>query len=104
MLPNRLQTLVSMYQKILEFYKVAHEILTRRGVKLVMKMILETDRLPNIVQDFLRHADTLRKLVEKATWEIVEDIKAMLYDSESKLDSYIVDAHLCDLSCKMAWQ
>jgi hypothetical protein len=75
---------VSVYQKILEFYKVAHEILTKRGVKLVMTMILETDRLPNIVQDFLRHVDTLRKLVEKATWEIVEDIKAMLYDSESK--------------------
>jgi hypothetical protein len=75
---------VSVYQKILEFYKVAHEILTKRGVKLVMTMILETDRLPNIVQEFLRHVDTLRKLVEKATWEIVEDIKAMLYDSESK--------------------
>ena len=75
---------MSVYQKILEFYKVAHEILTRRGVKLVMKMILETDRLPNIVQDFLKHADNLRKLVEKATWEVVEDIKVMLYDSESK--------------------
>lgn len=73
-----------MYQKILEFYQVAHEMLTRRGVKLVITMVLETDRLPNIVQDFLRHADILRKLVEKATWEIVEDIKAMLYDSESK--------------------
>ena len=70
-----------------------------------MKMILETARLPNIVQDFLRHADTLRKLVEKATWEIVEDIKAMLYDSESKwLTSDTVDAHLCDLSCSVARQ
>ena len=49
----------------------------------MMKMILENDRLSNIVQDFLRHADTLRKLVQKATWEIVEDIKAMLYDRES---------------------
>ncbi|KAK5093253.1 hypothetical protein LTS08_008936 [Lithohypha guttulata] len=76
------KTLVSVYQKILEFYKVAHEILTRRGAKLVMKMVLETDRLPNVVEDFLRHADTLRKLIEKATWEIVEDIKTMLYDSE----------------------
>lgn len=75
---------MSVYQKILEFYKVAHEILTRRGAKLVMKMVLETDRLPNVVEDFLRHADTLRKLIEKATWEIVEDIKTMLYDSESK--------------------
>lgn len=74
---------MSVYQEILEFYKVAHEILTNRGRKLVMKMVLETDRLPKIVQDFLRHADTLRKLIEKATWEIVEDIKGMLYDRES---------------------
>ena len=73
-----------MYQKILEFYKAAHEILTRRGGKLAMKMILETDRLPQIIQDFLGRADILRKLIEKATWEIVEDIKAMLYDRESK--------------------
>lgn len=49
-----------------------------------MKMILESDRLPNLVQDFLKHAEILRKLVQKATWEIVEDIKAMLYDRESK--------------------
>ncbi|MCJ1398882.1 hypothetical protein MMC11_002083 [Xylographa trunciseda] len=45
-------------------------------------MILENDRLPNIIQDFLRHAETLQKVVQKATWEIVEDIKAMLYDRE----------------------
>ncbi|EXJ89941.1 hypothetical protein A1O3_03008 [Capronia epimyces CBS 606.96] len=76
------KTLVSVYREILEFYKAAHEILTTRGVKLAMKMILATDRLPNIVQDFLKHAEHLRKLVEKATWEVVEDIKAMLYDSE----------------------
>ena len=50
----------------------------------MMKMILENDRLPNIVQDFLKHAGVLRKLVQKATWEVVEDIKAMLYDRESK--------------------
>jgi hypothetical protein len=49
-----------------------------------MKMILETDRLPNIVQEFLRHADTLQKLISKSTLEIVEDIKSMLYDRESK--------------------
>lgn len=73
-----------MYQKILEFYRVAHEILTQRGRKLAMKMVLETDRLPNIIQDFLGHADILRKLIEKSTWEIVEDIKSMLYDRESK--------------------
>lgn len=76
------KALVLVYQKLLEFYKVAFEILTRKGAKLVMRLILENGRLPSIVQDFLRHADTLRKLVQKATWEIVEDIKAMLYDQE----------------------
>ncbi|KAG9231371.1 hypothetical protein BJ875DRAFT_506721 [Amylocarpus encephaloides] len=76
------KALVLVYQKLLEFYNVAFEILTRKGVKLVMKIILENDRLPNIVQDFLRHAENLRKLVQKATWEIVEDIRAMLYDHE----------------------
>lgn len=53
-----------------------------------MRMILETDRLPGIIQDFLRQADHLRKLIEKATWEVVEDIKVMLYDIESKALSF----------------
>lgn len=83
-LSNVLQALVLVYQKILEFYKVALEILSKKGVKLMMQMAWETDRLPNIVQDFLKYSDNLRKLIEKATCEIVEDIKAMLYDQESK--------------------
>jgi hypothetical protein len=78
-----LQALVLVYQKLLEFYNAAFEILSRKGAKLVMKMILENGRLPDIVKDFLKHADNLRKLVQNATWEIVEDIKAMLYDHES---------------------
>lgn len=53
-------------------------------------MVLETDRLPNIIQDFLVRAEVLRKLIEKSTWEIVEDIKSMLYDRESKL--VLIDA------------
>ncbi|CAN9218360.1 unnamed protein product [Alternaria alternata] len=77
------KALVSVYREILEFYIAAHGILTERGKKLAMKMILDTDRLPSIVRSFLGHAETLRKLIEKATWEIVEDIKAMLYDREN---------------------
>ena len=77
-----------MYQKILDFYIAAYEILDRKGAKMVIKMVVEKDRLPEIVQDFLRHADILRKTVQKATWEIVEDIKSMLYDRESKVLTY----------------
>jgi hypothetical protein len=69
---------------MLEFYQVAFEILTKKGAKLMMTMILENDRLPNIVKEFLKLSENLRTLVQKATWEIVEDIKAMLYDRESK--------------------
>jgi DNA replication initiation complex subunit (GINS family) len=73
-----------VYQKILEFYKVAFEILTRKGVKLIMKMVLENDRLPVIVEDFLKYSDSLGKIVQNATLEIVEDIRSMLYDRESE--------------------
>ena len=83
-LSNVQQALVLVYQKILEFYKVALEILSRKGVRMVMQMALDNEHLLNIVKDFLRYSDTLQKLVQKATWEIVEDIKAMLYNHKSK--------------------
>ncbi|KAH6627225.1 hypothetical protein B0J18DRAFT_426830 [Chaetomium sp. MPI-SDFR-AT-0129] len=74
------KALVSVYQKLLEFYHAALQILSKKGAKLVMKIVLENGKLPAIVQDFLQHAQQLQKLVEKATLEIVEDIKNMLYD------------------------
>ncbi|KAF7562456.1 hypothetical protein G7046_g1687 [Stylonectria norvegica] len=88
------KALVSVYQKLLEFYKAGFEILTKRGAKLVVKLVLENDRLPNIVQDFLRHAETLRKLVQKATWEIVVDIQAMLYDQETSVSRWLSSAKM----------
>ncbi|KAK7953340.1 hypothetical protein PG996_014233 [Apiospora saccharicola] len=81
--PDIHKALVSIYRKLLEFYNAAFDILTRRGARLVMKMILETDLLPNIVKEFLQQAENLRRVVEKVTWEIVEDIKSMLYNQES---------------------
>lgn len=73
-----------VYQKILQFYKLALEILSKKRAKFAITMVLETDRLPNIVQDFLKHSNDLQKILEKATLEIVEDIEVMLYDHESK--------------------
>ncbi|KAG2002730.1 hypothetical protein GB937_009603 [Aspergillus fischeri] len=37
------KVLVMVYQKMLEFYKVAYEMLSRKGAKLIIKMVLETD-------------------------------------------------------------
>ncbi|KAM7189105.1 hypothetical protein V8F33_010226 [Rhypophila sp. PSN 637] len=76
------KALVLVYQKLLEFYQAAFDILTRKGVKLIMRAVLDNGHLPAIVSDFLKYAELLRKLVEKATWEIVTDIKEMLYDRE----------------------
>lgn len=56
-----------------------------------MKMVLENERLPSIVEEFLSHSDTLRIHVEKATAEIVGDIRAMLYDHESKFSYALKD-------------
>lgn len=74
---------MKVYQKLLEFYNAAYEILTRKGARLVLKMILENGRLPGIVVDFLKQAEWLQTLVEKATLEITLDIKTMLYDDAS---------------------
>jgi hypothetical protein len=73
-----------VYQKVLEFYDAALKILTRKGAKLIMKMVLENDRLPTIVQEFLTSADKLQMVIQKATMDILEDIRTMLYAKESK--------------------
>jgi hypothetical protein len=74
-----------VYQKILEFYDAAIELLTKKGAKLVMRMVLENDRLPNIVQEFLTCADRLHKVIQNATIDILEDIRQLLYDQECKI-------------------
>ncbi|GKU06980.1 unnamed protein product [Fusarium langsethiae] len=76
------RALVSVYQKLLEFYVSAYEFLSKRRTKLVLAVVLDTGTLPDIVKDFLKQAEHLRNIVVKATLEIVQDIKAMLYDEK----------------------
>ena len=77
------QVLVSVYRKLLEFYYAAFDILTRKGTRLVMTMVLENDRLPGIVKEFLKHTSKLHILVQKATFEIVAEIETLLLDGKS---------------------
>jgi hypothetical protein len=72
-----------VYQKILEFYKVALEVLSKSGARMVLRMMLDNVRLPEIVEDFLKRAGTLHKLVVNATQELLLEIKTMLYEQES---------------------
>ncbi|CAM1503386.1 Fc.00g081620.m01.CDS01 [Cosmosporella sp. VM-42] len=76
------RALVSVYQKLLEFYVSAYEFLSKRRTRLVLAVISDTGTLPDIVKDFLKQAEHLRRIVEKATLDIVQDIKTMLYDEK----------------------
>ncbi|KAK9434875.1 NACHT domain protein [Metarhizium brunneum] len=78
------KALVSVYEKILEFYQAAYDILTRRKVKLVLKIILENDKLPAIIGEFITRASNLRNLIHTTTLEVVQEIQVMLYDQQSK--------------------
>lgn len=77
-----------VYKNLLEFYQASFDILSKKGVKLVLQMALKSDRLPKIIEEFLKHAETLHKLIQSATAEIVRDIQTMLYDQESKCQHY----------------
>ncbi|KAJ5934388.1 hypothetical protein N7466_003935 [Penicillium verhagenii] len=57
------KALVSVYRKMLEFYDAALTILKRKGAKLTS-------------------ADELQKVIQKATIDILEDIRKMLYAQE----------------------
>lgn len=80
---NLKQALVLVYQKLLEFYRAAYNIVTRKGIKLILRVMLEAERLPKIVEEFIDQIDSLRKFIEMAAAEIVRDIQNMLYDTQS---------------------
>jgi hypothetical protein len=73
-----------VYQKIIEFYKVAIEVLADSGAKMVLRMMLNNVRLPEIVGEFLQRTGALHKLVVNATHEILVEVKTMLYERESR--------------------
>ncbi|KAL2263935.1 hypothetical protein VTK26DRAFT_4122 [Humicola hyalothermophila] len=76
------KALVSVYRSLLQFYNEAFQMLTKKGAKLVLALVLENGRLPGIVAEFLKQTEGLRRLVENATLEIVDDIRRMLFDAE----------------------
>ncbi|UZP36392.1 hypothetical protein NXS19_004208 [Fusarium pseudograminearum] len=76
------RALVSVYQKLLEFYASAYEFLMQRRTRLVLAVLSDAGTLPAIVKDVLEQAGHLRAVVEKVTFDIVQDIKAMLYNEK----------------------
>ena len=79
---------MSVYEKLLEFYVSAYELLSKRRTRLVLAVISDTGKLPDIVKDFLTQAEHLRNIVAKATFDILQDIKFMLYDERSMYSDF----------------
>lgn len=73
-----------VYKKILEFYKAACDILTMKGTKLITKTAFQTAHLPDIVQDFLRFAESLHKIVQTVIADILDEINHLVCDNHSK--------------------
>lgn len=51
---------------------------------MVLRMMLNNVRLPEIVGDFLKLTGALQKLVANATQGILLEVKTMLYEQESR--------------------
>lgn len=58
---------------------------------MILRVMLNNVRLPEIVGDFLKRSGALNKLVVNATQEILLEIKTMLYDQESENTSQVFD-------------
>ncbi|KAJ5289958.1 Protein of unknown function DUF3468 [Penicillium atrosanguineum] len=78
------KALVLVYQKILEFYDAALDILAKKGAKRVYMVISESDRLPNIIKEFLTSTDQLHRVIQKATLDIVGNIECMIHLQQFK--------------------
>ncbi|KAF4451901.1 hypothetical protein F53441_5220 [Fusarium austroafricanum] len=74
--------LVPVYQKLLEFYVSAYELLSKRRTRLVLAVISDTGKLTDIVKEFLKQIKNLRNIVEKVKLEITQDIETMLYEQK----------------------
>ncbi|RBR22171.1 hypothetical protein FVER53590_07379 [Fusarium verticillioides] len=76
------KALVSVYRKLIEFYAAAYQFLSKRRAKLVLAVVSDTGTLPTLVQDISKEVENLRKVVEKATLDIAQDIKTMMCDEK----------------------
>jgi hypothetical protein len=82
MYSDHMQALVSVYRKLIEFYAAAYQFLSKRRAKLVLAVVSDTGTLPNLVQDISKEVENLRKVIEKATLDIAQDIKTMMCDEK----------------------
>ncbi|KAF2152108.1 hypothetical protein K461DRAFT_162459 [Myriangium duriaei CBS 260.36] len=76
------ELLVTIYQSILEFYGVAHDVLVKKNIRLTFKMSRENSNLSKIVDTFIGRVNNLQKLVQNATLRDVEAIKSMAIDEQ----------------------
>lgn len=57
-------------------------------------MVLESDGLPSIVEDFLRRSSILHNLVQTTTLRVLQDIEDMIVDDQSTFLHYLPGLHV----------
>lgn len=72
-----------VYQKLLEFYQAAYNIVTKKGFALVLRTMIASERLPQIVNEFLKQTEFLQKVIGAATAQILKDVEDMVYEQQS---------------------
>ncbi|KAJ6787705.1 hypothetical protein PWT90_10410 [Aphanocladium album] len=74
--------LVQVYQKLLEFYQAVHSIVMKKGVVLVLKIMVQNESLPQIMDQFVKKTELLRRAISNATAKKVADLNDMVTDQQ----------------------
>ena len=74
---------MDVYKDLLLFYYAVVHVLTRKSVALAWISEQFNERIPPVVQDFLKHASLLYQHIDNATTKIIKSIESLLIDSKS---------------------
>ncbi|KAI1862941.1 hypothetical protein JX265_008987 [Neoarthrinium moseri] len=73
--------LVLVYTNLLDFYVAAFETLTASDFKFVKGVIVENQRMPGLVSEFLDHVKQLKSHIGNATLRVVQELKDLIKDT-----------------------
>ncbi|OAQ96024.1 hypothetical protein LLEC1_03761 [Akanthomyces lecanii] len=101
------EALVAVYKDLLLFYYAVVHVLTKKSVALAWISEQFNERIPPVVQDFLKHTSLLYQHIDNATTKVIKSIESLLIDAkiirilgDSKLN-LLQDFHL-ELKTKTA--
>ncbi|TQV91103.1 wd-repeat protein [Cordyceps javanica] len=76
------EALVYVYKDLFLFYYAVFHVLTKKYVSLAWISEQFNERIPPVVQDFLKHASLLHQHINNATTKVIKSIEASLLDTK----------------------